>query len=123
MALVLDAGALIAIERRDRATIARLVRAHEEAEPVVTTAVVVAQVIRKRARQVTLERVLAGVEEFSFDSEVALRVGQLLSSSGTSDVVDAAVALLASPGDEVLTSDVSDLRLLLPKRSVKLTAI
>jgi predicted nucleic acid-binding protein len=123
MALVLDAGALIAIERRDRATIARLVRAHEEAEPVVTTAVVVAQVIRKRARQVTLERVLAGVEEFSFDSEVARRVGQLLSSSGTSDVVDAAVALLASPGDEVLTSDVSDLRLLLPKRSVKLTAI
>ncbi len=123
MALILDAGALIAIERRDRRTIARLVRAHEEAEPVRTSAAVVAQVIRNRARQVTLERVLAGVDEQSFDSELARRVGQLLASSGTSDVVDAALALLAGPGDEVLTSDTNDLRNLLPKRSVKINPV
>ena len=123
MALVLDAGALIAIERRDRATIARLVRAHEEAEPVLTSAAVVAQVIRNRARQVTLERVLAGVEEQTLDSEDARRIGQLLASSITSDVVDAALALLANPGDEVLTSDPDDFRNLLPKRSIKITTV
>lgn len=123
MALVLDAGALIAIERRDRTTIARLVRAHENAEPVVTSAAVVAQVIRNRGRQVTLERVLAGIEEEPLDSEAARRVGHLLASSRTSDVVDAALALLAAPGDEVLTSDPKDLRTLLPKRSIKITSV
>ena len=123
MALVLDSGALIAIERRDRAVIARLVRAHEDVEPVTTSAAVVAQVIRNRARQVTLERVLAGVDEQPLDSEVARRVGKLLLSSRTADVVDAALALLASPGDEVMTSDPEDLRTLLPKRSVKITAV
>jgi hypothetical protein len=123
MALVLDAGALIAIERRDRGTIARLVRAHEDAEPVLTSAAVVAQVIRNRARQVTLEKVLTGIEEQALDSEAARRVGHLLASSRTSDVVDAAVALLASPGDEVITSDPKDLRNLLPKRSIKITSV
>lgn len=123
MALVLDAGALIAIERRDRTTITRLVRAHENAEPVVTSAAVVAQVIRNRGRQVTLERVLAGIEEEPLDSEAARRVGHLLASSRTSDVVDAALALLAAPGDEVMTSDPKDLRTLLPKRSIKITSV
>ncbi len=123
MALILDVGAFIAIERRNRATIARLVRAHEDAEPVLTSAAVVAQVVRNRARQVTLERVLAGVDEQPLDSEAARRVGQLLASSRTSDVVDAALALLAFPGDELLTSDPADLRALLPKRSVKITSV
>jgi predicted nucleic acid-binding protein len=123
MALVLDAGALIAIERRDRTTIARLVRAHEDAEPVLTSAAVVAQVIRNRARQVTLERILLGVDEQPLDSDVARRVGSLLASSRTSDVVDAALALLAAPGDEVVTSDPDDLRALLPKRSIRITSV
>ena len=123
MALVLDAGALIAIERRERATIARLVRAREDAEPVLTSAAVVAQVIRNRARQVTLERVLAGIDVQPLDSEAARRVGHLLASSRTSDVVDAALALLAAPGDEVMTSDPKDLRTLLPRRSIKITSV
>jgi predicted nucleic acid-binding protein len=123
MALVLDAGAFIAIERRDRAVIARLVRAHEDGEPVVTSAAVVAQVLRNRARQVTLERVLTGIDELPLDSDAARRVGQLLASSRTSDVVDAALALLAQHGDEVMTSDPKDLRTLLPKRSVKITSV
>jgi uncharacterized protein YaiI (UPF0178 family) len=123
VSLLLDAGALIAIERRDRATIARLVRAHEDAEPVITSAAVVAQVIRDRARQVTLERVLTGVEEHPLDSEVARHVGQLLASSRTSDVVDAALAALARPGDEVLTSDPKDLQRLVTKTSIKITSV
>ena len=123
MALVLDAGALIAIERRDRTTIARLVRAHEDAEPILTSAAAVAQVIRDRSRQVTLERMLAGVDERALDRETARRVGTLLASSQTSDVVDAAVALLAAPGDELMTSDPRDLRALLPQRSVTVTVV
>ena len=87
MALVLDAGALIAIERRDRTTIARLVRAHENAEPVVTSAAVVAQVIRNRGRQVTLERVLAGIEEEPLDSDAARRVGHLLHANNYAGAV------------------------------------
>lgn len=123
MALILDAGALIAIERRERATIARLVRAHEDAEPVLTSAAVVAQVVRNCARQVTLERVLAGIDERTLDSEAARRIGHLLASTRTSDVVDAAVAVLAGPGDEVMTSDPKDLRTLLPKRSIIITTV
>jgi predicted nucleic acid-binding protein len=123
MTLVLDAGALIAIERRDRTTFARLVRAHHEAEPVVTSAAAVAQVIRNRARQVTLERVLSGVEELPLDSQAARSIGTLLASTRTTDVVDAAVALLASPGDELLTSDPLDFRALVRGRSVTITAV
>lgn len=123
MALVLDAGALIAIERHDRATIARLVRAHEDAEPILTSAAAVAQVIRDRSRQVTLERILGGVDERALDSDTARRVGSLLASSHTSDVVDAAVALLAAPGDELMTSDPRDFRALLPQRSVTVTIV
>ncbi len=123
MALVLDAGALIAIERRDRVIIARLVRAHEDGEPVLTSASVVAQVIRNRARQVTLERVLLGVQEIALDSEEARHIGTLLAGTRSSDVVDAAVARIASPGDEILTSDPKDLRALCPLRSIKITAV
>ena len=98
-------------------------RAHEDAEPVVTSAAVVAQVIRNRARQVTLERVLGGIDVQPLDSEAARRVGHLLASSRTSDVVDAALALLPAPGDEVMTSDPKDLRTLLPRRSIKITSV
>lgn len=123
MALILDAGALIAIERRDRATIARLVRAHEDIEPVLTSAAVVAQVIRNPARQETLQRVLAGIKEFPLDSKEARQIGKLLAATRTSDVVDAAVARIASPGDEILTSDPKDLRTLRPSRSIKITVV
>jgi predicted nucleic acid-binding protein len=123
MTLILDAGALIAVERRDKATIARLLRAHETAEPVVTSAVVVAQVLRSPAKQVTLTKVLTGVEEVSFDRSVARRVGKLLAQTHTSDVVDAAVAGLAEPGDEVLTSDPNDLKVLIQSKGVRLTIV
>lgn len=75
MSLVLDAGALLAIERRDR-------------------------------------RVGA-----------LLRLGALLAVTGGSDVVDAHVASLARPGDQVLTSDPDDLGRLLDAISVRATVI
>ncbi len=123
MSLVLDAGALIAIERRDRGVIARLVAAHEDGEPVRTSASVVAQVWRNGSRQATLARVLAGIEEVSLLSEQARAIGRLLATTRSSDVVDGAVAVIAQPGDEVLTSDPADLKALVRGRDVRVTTV
>ena len=123
MSLILDAGALIAIERRDRNLISRLVAAHEDGERVRTSAAVVAQVWRNGARQATLARVLAGIEEVPLLSEQAREIGLLLATTRSSDVVDGAVAVIARSGDEVLTSDPTDLRTLLRGRHVRVTTV
>jgi len=57
MAVVLDAGALIAIERRDPHLIAQLDRLSLSNVTVVTSSAVVARVLRDPARQVPLARV------------------------------------------------------------------
>ncbi len=107
--VVLDAGALIAIERADR----RIVRLLELADQVHVPGAVVAQVWRNPARQVRLVRVLA-TEEVTIaplDGAEARAVGQLCGASGTADVVDASVVLLARRVAGVaVTSDSDDLR-------------
>ena len=118
MKLVLDAGALIAIDQHDRAVGAMLRVAQLERVPVCTSGGVVAQVWRNGARQAALARSLAGVETAPIDGAAARQVGLLLANSKTGDVVDGHVALLAGPADRVLTSDVSDIRRLLRTRSV-----
>lgn len=123
MALVLDAGALIAVERRDRRVGALLRVAQRDAIPVRTSAAVVAQVWRDGARQANLARVLGGVDERDLDPRSARRIGELLREAGTSDAVDGHVALLAAAGDAVLTSDPDDLRKLLAVRGVEATVI
>lgn len=45
-------------------------------------------------------------------------IGELLAKSGTSDVVDAHVALLVETGDRLLTSDTDDLERLLDASGV-----
>ncbi|MGH4009831.1 MAG: PIN domain-containing protein [Pseudonocardiaceae bacterium] len=107
--IVLDAGALIAIERADR----RIVRLLELADQVHVPGAVVAQVWRNPARQVRLVRVLATEEVMiaPLDGVEARAVGQLCGASGTADVVDASVVLLARRVDGVaVTSDSDDLR-------------
>ena len=112
--VVLDAGALIAIERTDR----RIVRLLELADQVHVPGAVVAQVWRNPARQVRLVRVLA-TEEVTIaplDGVEARAVGQLCGASGTADVVDASVVLLARRLDGVaVTSDSDDLRRIDPE--------
>ena len=62
-ALVLDAGALIAIDRGDRAVLARIVKADKVGDPVRTNAMAIAQVWRDgKGRQARLARILRGVE-------------------------------------------------------------
>jgi predicted nucleic acid-binding protein len=118
MATVLDTGALIAVDRRNQHVVAQLMKLRSEGTPIITSSAAVAQVVRDPARQSTLQRVLRGVEERALDPQAARDIGRLLARTGTSDVVDAAVALAAQPGDVVLTSDPNDLSLLTEGRSV-----
>lgn len=108
MSIVLDAGALIAAERRDPQTWARLKAELELGDRPVTTAPVVAQVSRS-PRQALLHRFLRGCDVVAFEPEVAGAVGTLLAASGTSDVVDAHLVVIAA-GRKVVTSDPDDLR-------------
>lgn len=117
-ALLLDAGALVAIDKRDRKLGAMLRVALETDLPVRTGAPVVAQVWRD-GRQANLARVLAGVDVRPLDRKTGRRTGELLGAAGTSDVVDAHLALLAMHGDRILTSDPDDIRRLIDERGVE----
>lgn len=117
--LVLDAGALVGIERRNRRVGALLRVAQQQRVPVHTSAAAVAQVWRDGARQANLARVLAGVVTDALDLEVGKRLGVMLGTGHTTDVVDAHVAFLSSDGDQVLTSDPDDICLLLESRAVR----
>ena len=91
--LILDSGALIAFERTDR----RLIRLLELAGTLHVPAGVVGQVWRNPARQVRLVRLLAAeeVELRDLDVDTAKAAGHLCGATGTADVVDASVVLLA----------------------------
>ena len=113
MTLVLDAGALIALERNDRAMWVRLKAVHGAGELPVTHAGVVGQVWRGTPRQARLATALRGIEIRPLDEQLGRAAGELLRQTRTADVVDAAVALLAGDGDDVITADVEDLERLI----------
>ena len=108
--MILDAGALIAVGRNDRAMIARLVAAEQDGDELVTHPLVVAQVWRDhRGRQVPLARLLRGVAIIPIDDQLGRRCGELLGKARTSDPIDAAVVLIATDGESVVTSDPDDI--------------
>jgi predicted nucleic acid-binding protein len=109
--MILDAGALIAISRNDRAMIARLVVAEQEGDELTTHPMVVAQVWRDhRGRQAPLARLLRGVRIVSIDGDLGRRCGELLGKARTTDPIDAAVVLIATDGESIVTSDPDDIR-------------
>lgn len=118
MKAVLDAGALLAVDRRDRMMGARLRVLQRQGTPLRAGATVVGQVWRDDSRQANLARVLAGVGIEPVTEDDGKRIGELLGRTGSSDVVDAHVALLVAPDDLVLTSDPGDIRVLLEARGV-----
>lgn len=118
-ALILDAGALIAIERSDDTTTALLRAAALDGVELTTTSACVAQVWRDPARQTRLARMLAGCVERPLDPAAARRCGIALGASGSADVVDASVATLARDGDAILTSDPKDIERLLSALGTK----
>jgi hypothetical protein len=110
MSLVLDSGALVALERNDRAMWRRLKAAHEAGEVPVTHAGVLAQVWRGGGpRHASLTRALAGVDIRAIDETLGRAAGELLGRARRSDVIDAALVLLSTDGDLIATSDPDDI--------------
>jgi hypothetical protein len=110
LTLVLDAGALIAAERGDRETAALLKGELAARRVPVTHAAIVGQVWRGGSGpQARLGQLLRGVEVVPIDDALGRRAGVLLGRARRADVVDAALVLLASDGDTILTSDAGDL--------------
>lgn len=110
---MLDAGALIGVDRRSTHVQELLRRARSREVSIVVPTVVVAQVVRSGGRQANLRRFLADsyLSFVGVDYPTALEIGALLGDSGTSDVVDACVAVCARRLNHcpVITSDPDDL--------------
>ena len=118
MKLILDAGALIGIDHNDRRVAALIELGRRADAELITTAPVVAQAWRNGARQAQLARALPMIDVRPVGIDGARAAGELLATSRSSDVVDALLAQLAAPGDQILTSDPDDLAALLAARSV-----
>lgn len=61
------------------------------------------------ARQALLAKALAGIDVRPLDDALGRAAGALLARSRKSDVIDAALVLLAADGDHIATSDADDL--------------
>ena len=119
MSIVLDAGALIALDRGNRDVWSRLQTAFDNGDRVRVPAGVIGQAWRDPSRQVLLSRALNQCIEVSLDGSTARASGWLCGQTNTADVIDASVAILVANAvehdDEVvlLTSDATDLKRLL----------
>ena len=111
--LTLDAGALIALERNERAVVRMLEVARDHDIEIVVPAGVVAQVWRDGRRQSRLAQFLASeaVAIEPLDDMRARAAGQLCGATGTADVIDASVVLCArSRKHRIVTGAPEDLR-------------
>ena len=95
--IVLDTGALIALERGDKQMIALLRRALAQGRAFRVPAGVVGKAWRNGRVQVTLGRFLRseGVEIVPLDEQLARSCGELCGAAGASDVIDASVVIVA----------------------------
>lgn len=107
--MIIDAGPLIEDGERPNSRLWALVkRAAQRGDELHTTHPVLAQVWRDPPRPANLARALRSFEIHPLDDAVA--VGRRLADSGTSDVVDAHLVVVAEQlGTFILTSDPSDM--------------
>ena len=123
-ALVLDAGAFIAVDRNDRSMIARLRVAQLRGHELRTSAIVIAQVWRGAGgKQVGIARLLQAVDVRPIDEQLARDAGALLAKAGTDDPIDATVVLVARSGDRILTSDPGDIEHLASRARKKIAIV
>lgn len=129
-ALVLDTGALIALDRNDRRAWAMLRNAADDSAQVSVPTGAVAQAWRDGSRQALVARALTHCDEVALDGSVARAAGLLCGRADTPDVVDASVALVAAARSQtgptaLVTSDTADLHHLLHTlgASVRLVSI
>lgn len=112
-ALVLDAGALVAVDRGDRAMAARLRVSQRAGIELRSNGAVVAQVWRDPSgRQAELARLLRSVDVRAIDRRLGQDAGVLVGRAGRGDAVDATVVAIANHGDRIVTSDPDDIRAL-----------
>ena len=110
--VVLDAGALIGLDRGSASVRGYILLADRDKASLSTSSAVVAQVWRGGGRQARLARFLSSdlVTEVALDPEAGRRIGVLAAAVGSRDVVDGHVALIALDRDAVvLTSDPEDI--------------
>jgi hypothetical protein len=120
---VYDAGALVAADRNARSMWAEhRVRLEAGVIPCVP-APVIAQVSRS-GRQAQLRRFLRGCDVVDFREVDAHSTGRLLARSRTSDIVDAAVVVLATDrAAEIVTADRADITHLLAAARISLPIV
>src|SRR5271165_390722 len=119
--LVLDAGALIALDRGDKRMIALLDRALAQGRTFRVPAGVVGQAWRDGRVQVALARFLRSeeVEIIPLDEQLARSCGELCGATNSMDIIDASVVILARERrDPIVTSDPNDLRRLDPSAQI-----
>jgi predicted nucleic acid-binding protein len=124
--LVLDTGALIALDRGDKRMIALLDRALDQARTFRVPAGVVGQAWRNLPSsggriQATLARFLRSdeVEIVPLDGPLARSCGELCAATDSSDVIDASVVIVARQRrDPIVSGDPHDLRRLDPKAHI-----
>lgn len=113
-ALILGAGALIALDRNDRTVLAVLRNAADDTSEVSVPAGAIAQAWRDGTRQALLARALKHCSEVPLDGPLARASGVLCGQAATADIVDASIAVLADARSRredvaIVTSDADDL--------------
>lgn len=119
--IVLDAGALIALDRGDKRMIALLRQALAQGRVFRVPAGVVGRTWRDGCVQVTLARFLRGeeVEVIPLDKQLARSCGELCGATNSADIIDASVVILVRERrDPIVTSHPNDLRRLDPAAQI-----
>ncbi len=105
-----DAGALIAFDNSDRQMWLRHKLALDDGRDIRVPAVVLGRAWRDGRRQVQLARALAGCRADPVGLETSKSAGVLCGRSGTADVVDATVVVMAAALRAIVwTSDPEDI--------------
>ena len=105
--LVLDAGAFIAAERRDRHFAELIAAAATDGATILLPATVIAEIWRTPPRPRSKAVVDLVDEIVALDAGLARRVGALIGAAGSTQIVDGSVAIVAIQAKPsiVLTSD------------------
>lgn len=115
MPLVLDAGGVSRLARRDAGAVA-LIRAFDRAgvwPPIVPSVVLVECLTGRSGADVLANRLLRACDIRPTVAEsLARRAAALRTQAGRGSAVDALVVAVAEPGGTVLTSDLADIRVL-----------
>jgi hypothetical protein len=56
-----------------------------------------------------LSQALDGIDIRPLDESLGRSAGELLAATGTADLIDASIVLVAEDGDDIVTSDAGDL--------------